>query len=248
LNFNNTHDLPTSLPPPSIKISMTSSAALSFSRLFLLFGVAFVAIAKVGFEQHGGERVAHSEFVIMERYFTLTNLKRAAAGLAVCTLICYASTSSIVSSSLAKLDGLPLWQSSVLFVGLCAISTVAWLPTSPINLFAGVRFGVLHGSFVTLVGLQLGASVAFLLGRSVLRRYLQSQVDASPGLRTLMSVVSGRRGPTLILLSRLAPVFPFSLLNYAYGITNVEFWTYNAATFVGLAPSIVLVRLVPVFA
>ena len=49
-----------------------------------------------------------------------------------------------------------------------------------------------------------------------------------------------QRGALIVLLTRLSPIFPFNLLNYALGLTGVRFWTYVAVSWVGMIPGTIL--------
>jgi uncharacterized membrane protein YdjX (TVP38/TMEM64 family) len=123
----------------------------------------------------------------------------------------------------------------VVFIALYATATVAWVPGSLLTLASGAIFGLGRGTLFTLVGATLGASLAFLIARYVARGALERRIGGDPRL-TVMDEAIGREGGKLVFLLRLSPAFPFSLMNYALGLTAVRFRDYVLASATGMAP------------
>ncbi|MFL0740570.1 MAG: TVP38/TMEM64 family protein, partial [Prochlorococcus sp.] len=94
------------------------------------------------------------------------------------------------------------------------------------------------GSFLVFVGACLGAEAAFLLGRYWLRDWARRRLAAVPKLQAVEQAVS-REGLKLVLLTRLSPVFPFSLLNLAYGLSEVSLRDYSIGL-IGILPGTIL--------
>ncbi|MEB3266370.1 MAG: TVP38/TMEM64 family protein [Cyanobacteriota bacterium] len=140
------------------------------------------------------------------------------------------------------LDGLvPALRSpvgAVLFVPLYALWVTLLLPGVWASMLAGALYGTLWGSALVFVGASLGALVVFLLGRSQLRGWARRRLAASPKLQAVEQAVS-REGLRLVLLTRLSPAFPFSLLNLAYGLSEVSLRDYVLGL-VGILPGTVL--------
>jgi uncharacterized membrane protein YdjX (TVP38/TMEM64 family) len=103
---------------------------------------------------------------------------------------------------------------------------------------AGLIYGPWFGSLLVFIGACLGAEVVFLLGRSWLRDWALRRLAGSPRLRLLEQAV-GREGLRLVLLTRLSPLFPFSLLNLAYGLSGVSLRDYSLGL-LGILPGTVL--------
>jgi len=84
----------------------------------------------------------------------------------------------------------------------------------------------------------VGASLAFMLGRTIGRDMMGARVASAFDSSTLDNLL--QRNPQsafkIICLSRLPPCLPFPCVNYSYSMTNVPFWTYFWATWLGLAP------------
>ncbi len=127
-----------------------------------------------------------------------------------------------------------------LFIPVC----VLFLPGSPLTLFGGFAFGKTLGGFLAVtacisVGSTLGACVSFLIGRTVLREWVESRVASNPRFRVLDAAVRSR-GFRIVLLARLSPVLPFNLLNYALGVTSVSFRDYALGSWLGMLPGTML--------
>jgi len=119
-----------------------------------------------------------------------------------------------------------------------------FLPGSPLTLFGGFAFGQTFGGLALVTacvsaGSTLGASAAFLVGRSVARGWIEKKVAAHPRFRALDAAVADQ-GFKIVLLTRLSPAFPFSLLNYAFGLTRVSFRDFVLASWIGMLPGTIL--------
>jgi len=139
------------------------------------------------------------------------------------------------------LQWLPWFQSpvgAVLFVPLYALWVTLLLPGVWLSMVAGVVYGPWLGSLLVFLGACLGAEVVFLLGRSWLRDWARRRLQASPRLRLLEQAV-GREGLRLVVLTRLSPLFPFSLLNLAYGLSAVSLRDYSLGL-LGIVPGTVM--------
>ena len=105
-------------------------------------------------------------------------------------------------------------------------------------MLAGALYGTWWGSLIVFVGACLGAEAAFLLGRTWLRGWAMGRLEAFPKLQAVEQAVS-REGLKLVLLTRLSPAFPFSLLNLAYGLSEVSLRDYTLGL-IGIIPGTIL--------
>ena len=110
-----------------------------------------------------------------------------------------------------------------------------FLPGLPITLAGGVLFGPIWGFIYTALGSTCGAGLVFLVARYLARDWVAGKL-AGTRLVFLDEKVA-RQGWKIVALSRLVPVFSYSLLNYAFGLTRISFWPYLGATFVFMLPS-----------
>jgi uncharacterized membrane protein YdjX (TVP38/TMEM64 family) len=118
-----------------------------------------------------------------------------------------------------------------------AVWTVAPLvmPGLPITLAGGVLFGPFWGVVYTAIGSALGAGLVFLVARYLARDWVATKLSGTR-LMSLDEKVA-RHGWKIVAFTRLVPVFSYSLLNYAFGLTRISFWHYMVATFVCMLPA-----------
>ena len=121
----------------------------------------------------------------------------------------------------------------LLFMLIYAVATVLFLPGSVMTLAGGALFGPVWGSIYNLTGATAGAAVAFLIAR-----YLASDWVANKTGGKVRQLIDGveQEGWRFVAFVRLAPVFPFNLLNYALGLTRIPFLQYLWATYVFMLP------------
>lgn len=123
-----------------------------------------------------------------------------------------------------------------LYVAGFAISVVLFLPVLPFSLGAGALFGFSTGLIVALSGATIGASLSFLLSRTLLRNQVEKRMTRHPTFHALDRAIT-HSGGRIVFLTRLAPIFPFSIINMAYGLTGVRGRSYVVATAIGLVPT-----------
>jgi len=128
----------------------------------------------------------------------------------------------------------------VVFAALYVAACVLMVPGSALTLGAGLLFGVVVGTITVSIASMLGACAAFALGRTFAREWVAGKVAGHPRFAAIDAAV-GEEGFKIVLLTRLSPVFPFNLLNYALGLTRVSFRSYALASWVGMLPATILV-------
>ncbi len=125
------------------------------------------------------------------------------------------------------------------FVVVYVVATVFFLPGSPLTLGAGAIFGLLRGAILVSLASTLGAAMAFIVGRYLARDWVARKIEKNAKFSAIDGAV-GREGWKIVLLTRLSPIFPFNLLNYAYGLTNVKLGHYVLASWIGMMPGTVM--------
>jgi uncharacterized membrane protein YdjX (TVP38/TMEM64 family) len=98
---------------------------------------------------------------------------------------------------------------------------------------------VFWGSLVVSLASTLAAGAAFLVGRYLARAWVEKKVAGSPAFAAIDAAVA-EGGWKIVGLTRLSPVFPYTLLNYAYGLTKVPFKEYFLASWIGMMPGTVM--------
>ena len=120
------------------------------------------------------------------------------------------------------------------FIILYIIIVLLILPASWLSLLSGFLYGSYFGSIIVFCAAAIGASIAFLISKSFLSIKLKKIINRFPKL-SLMEQVVQKGGLKLILLARLSPIFPFSILNYFYGLNNIKFKDF-AIGLIGIIP------------
>ena len=143
-----------------------------------------------------------------------------------------------LEAALAAIRGLGPWG-PVLFVALYVLATVLFLPGWILTLGAGAVFGLTAGAIVVSIAATLGATAAFLVGRHLARDAVARRLEAYPRFAAIDQAVAAE-GWKIVGLTRLSPIFPFNLLNYAYGITQVSLRDYVLASWIGMLPGTIM--------
>jgi len=142
-----------------------------------------------------------------------------------------------VQSVLAWVNGLGS-VGAIAFIGIYILATVLLIPGSLLTLGGGVLFGVVWGSVYVFIAASLGATLAFLIGRYLTRDWVARRIAGNGRFEAIDAAVA-REGLKIVLLTRLSPIFPFNLLNYALGLTQVSLKDYVLGS-LGMLPGTVM--------
>lgn len=127
---------------------------------------------------------------------------------------------------------------AIVFITLYILAAILLIPGSLLTLGAGAVYGLLLGSVYVAIGATLGAIAAFLVGRYLARDWVAKRIEGNAQFKAIDKAVA-KEGLKIVVLTRLSPVFPFTLLNYAFGVTQVSLRNY-AIGCVGMIPGIVM--------
>lgn len=150
----------------------------------------------------------------------------------------YLPLQPLLQRTLEWIDGLGA-RGPFIFVGAYVLATVLFVPGSILTLGAGVLFGPWKGTVIVSIAATLGATCAFLIGRYLARDWVARKIETRPAFKSIDEAVA-REGWKIVGLTRLSPVFPFNLLNYAFGLTRVSLRAYFFASWIGMLPGTVL--------
>jgi uncharacterized membrane protein YdjX (TVP38/TMEM64 family) len=125
------------------------------------------------------------------------------------------------------------------FIGCYIAACVLLLPGLILTIAAGALFGLVQGVLLVSVASVAGATAAFLVGRTFARDWARAKAQALPRFAALDRALE-QKGFLIVLLTRLSPLFPFNLLNYAYGLTGVRLRDYVVASWIGMLPATVV--------
>jgi uncharacterized membrane protein YdjX (TVP38/TMEM64 family) len=132
------------------------------------------------------------------------------------------------------LTGQGAWGALLIGLGY-ALATVLMIPGALITLLVGAIYGPWIGTLIVSPASVLGATLAFMLGRGVFRRNVEDRMAKSARFQAL-AVAMEAQGFKILTLVRLSPVFPFTLVNYAFGLTRVRPRDYVLGSFLGMLP------------
>jgi len=130
------------------------------------------------------------------------------------------------------------WWGPVAFVATYNLATVLFVPGSVLTVGGGAIFGLWWGSVYVFAASTLGAVFAFAIGRYLCRDRVVKYMESHPKFKALDRAVS-QQGLKIVFLTRLCPLFPFNLLNYALGITQVSLKDYVLGSF-GMIPGTIM--------
>lgn len=115
------------------------------------------------------------------------------------------------------------------------LAPVLFLPGLPITIVGGILFGPFWGVVYTITGATFGACLAFLVARYMARELIEAKLTGSRWQKLDRQVEE--QGWKVVAVTRLIPLFPFNLLNYAFGLTRIRFSHYALATFFCMLPA-----------
>jgi uncharacterized membrane protein YdjX (TVP38/TMEM64 family) len=127
----------------------------------------------------------------------------------------------------------------VLFVALYALCCLLFIPGSLLTIAGGAVYGFFGGTVLVLTGNGLGSVLCLLVTRFFLREWMKRRVAKDRRWRALEKAVKDQDWK-LVFLTRLSPVMPFSLINYALGLTGISPWRFLLATELGAVPATVV--------
>ena len=122
----------------------------------------------------------------------------------------------------------------LLFMAVYAVAAVLFLPGTLLTLAGGALFGPVLGTFYNLTGATIGATLAFLIARYLVSDWVAERTGGR--LKQLINGVEGE-GWRFVAFTRLVPLFPFNLLNYALGLTRIKLSHYLLATYICMLPA-----------
>ncbi|CAD5956897.1 TVP38/TMEM64 family membrane protein slr0305 [Planktothrix tepida] len=144
----------------------------------------------------------------------------------------------LITHLLDWVEHLGFWG-PIAFIIVYNLATILFIPGSLLTLGAGVIFGVIWGSIYVSIGSVIGATFAFLIGRYFARNWVAKKLENYENFKAIDQAV-GEEGWKIVGLTRLSPIFPFNLLNYAFGLTNVSLKDYFLASWIGMLPGTIL--------
>ena len=132
------------------------------------------------------------------------------------------------------MGGKPGSLGPVAFILGYIVFTVALIPGSILTMAGGALFGLVQGTLFVTIAAVTGATCAFLISRHLARGKFEERLADSEKFAAIDRAIA-EQGGKIVLLLRLSPVFPFTYLNYALGLTRVRLFDFIWAS-VGMIP------------
>ena len=158
----------------------------------------------------------------------------AAAILIVCAIYFRAPLQALLRGAADWINTLGPWA-PIMFIVVYAVGSVCWVPGSVLTLSAGWIFGLFAGTIYVSLGATIGATLAFLVGRHFARDWV-SRKFAGNRVFEAMERATANEGWKIVGLVRLAPIFPFAVVNYGFALTRVSLLHYVLATATCMLP------------
>jgi pyruvate/2-oxoglutarate dehydrogenase complex dihydrolipoamide dehydrogenase (E3) component/uncharacterized membrane protein YdjX (TVP38/TMEM64 family) len=134
----------------------------------------------------------------------------------------------------------PLMAALIFFLAYVAVTGLSLPGAAVMTLVAGAIFGLLWGTVLVSFASSIGATLAFLASRFLLRDWVQNRFGER--LRAINEGVA-REGGFYLFTLRLVPAFPFFMINLVMGLTPMRAWTFYWVSQVGmLAGTLVFVN------
>jgi len=153
-----------------------------------------------------------------------------------------AITLAVLNRNQLNFDSLQDWLAQagaaapLLFILIYALASVLFLPGSALTLAGGALFGPFWGTLYNLIGATLGATLAFIIARYLASDWVEHKTAGR--LKTIKQGVDDE-GWRFVAFTRLVPLFPFNLLNYALGLTRIPLRQYVTASIICMLPGAV---------
>ena len=112
------------------------------------------------------------------------------------------------------------------FVVIYIFIVLLILPASWLSIAAGYLYGTYLGSVIVFISAFVGASISFFISKRFLSKKVLDMINKYPKLSLLENIIQ-KGGLKLIVLTRLSPLFPFSILNYFYGLNNITYKDFS---------------------
>lgn len=124
----------------------------------------------------------------------------------------------------------------VVFIAGYILAVIFFVPGLPITILGGIAFGPLWGTVYVSIASTIGVALTFLIARYGARGMVERWVLENPKLAKIDQAIA-RHGWRIVMITRLVPLFPFNLQNYAYGLTRIGFWSYLLTSWPCMLPA-----------
>lgn len=126
---------------------------------------------------------------------------------------------------------------SLIYIGSTVIASVLLaVPGVTFAIIAGLLFGPWIGTLLCSIAATLGAVFSFIVGRFFLKDSIKPMAIKNKYLKKWLFSENGYDDMFVLMITRLIPVFPYNLQNFAYGTTDMKLSKYTIGTFIFIVP------------
>ncbi len=124
----------------------------------------------------------------------------------------------------------------LIFMSIYAIAPVVFFPNVILTLIGGALFGLFYGTVYVLIGCTIGSTLAFLTGRYLAQKWVEENAQGH-----IVKIKDGidKHGWKFVAFTRLFPFFPFTILNFVFGLTKISTLSYTISSFIFMSPLVI---------
>ena len=127
----------------------------------------------------------------------------------------------------------------IIFLLLASILSIFLFPPGIFSVIGGLLFGFKLGAVLTIIAAIIYTNIMFLISRYFARNKIENFLEKRLTLKQFNRIFSlnDKKLATFLIICRLIPILPNSIVSYSYGLTRISFKHYFMANLIGLIPS-----------
>ena len=126
----------------------------------------------------------------------------------------------------------------IIFLLLASILPILLFPPGIFSVIGGLLFGFTKGAILTIIAAIIYTNIMFLLSRYFARNKIENFLEKRLTLKQYNRIfgLNDNKLATFLVICRLIPILPNSVVSYSYGLTRILFKHYFIANLIGLIP------------
>ena len=126
----------------------------------------------------------------------------------------------------------------IIFLLLASMLPIFLFPPGIFSVIGGLLFGFTKGAILTIIAAIIYTNIMFLLSRYFARNKIENFLEKRLTLKQFNRIFSlkDNKLATFLIICRLIPILPNSIVSYSYGLTRISFKHYFIANLIGLIP------------
>ena len=126
----------------------------------------------------------------------------------------------------------------IIFLLLASILPILLFPPGIFSVIGGLLFGFKLGAVLTIIAAIIYTNIMFLISRYFARNKIENFLEKRLTLKQFNRIfgLNDNKLATFLIICRLIPILPNSIVSYSYGLTRISFKHYFIANLIGLIP------------